>query len=227
MVPTKLQSEFQAQYQPRILIVDDSIEDLHLLIEILREKQFRLTIAFDGRQGYQRAISTSPDLILLDVQMPGTDGLAACRLLKANAQTRHIPIIFLTAAASPQERIQGLTEGGVDYVVKPFSPEEVLARIQIHLNLVQREKVVELVPPDSENPDAVVARAAIQFICANLNLPLGLSEIAASVGSHEKKLSKIFREQVGLTVFAFIREERSRVSRKLLADTDIDRKSVV
>src|SRR3990167_4355443 len=123
--------------QPRILIVDDSVEDLHLLIAVLREKRFRLSIAFDGKQGYQRAISIQPDLILLDVNMPNTDGFAACRLLKANDQTRHIPIIFLTAATAPEQRVLGLTAGGVDYVIKPFFAEEVLARIQIHLNLVE------------------------------------------------------------------------------------------
>jgi DNA-binding response OmpR family regulator len=209
--------------QARILIVDDSVEDLHLLIEILREKRFRLTIAFDGKQGYQRAISTKPDLILLDVHMPNTDGLATCRLLKANTQTRDIPIIFLTAAAAPEERIRGLTAGGVDYVVKPFFAEEVLARINIHLNLVARTRLAQ--QPAAQEPAApseeVMVRAAVHYICANLEHPMTVSEIAAKVGSHEKKLSRVFREQVGLTVFAFIREERSRMSRKLLAETEL------
>lgn len=209
--------------QPRILIVDDSVEDLHLLIEILREKRFRLTIAFDGKQGYQRAISTKPDLILLDVHMPNTDGLATCRLLKANSQTKDIPIIFLTAAAAPEERIRGLTAGGVDYVVKPFFEEEVLARINIHLNLVARARQAqEPAPPEPAPPsDEVMVRAAVRYICDNLEHPMSVAEIAAKVGSHEKKLSRAFREQVGLTVFAFIREERSRMSRKLLAETEL------
>ena len=215
-------SESQSRETPRILIVDDSVEDLHLLIEILREKQFRLTIAFDGKQGYQRALSTKPDLILLDVHMPHTDGLATCRLLKANEHTRNIPIIFLTAATAPEERVQGLTAGGVDYVVKPFFAQEVLARIHIHLKLVARVRQEDAVAPASAEPsDKVMVRAAMQYICENLEQTLPLSEIARKVGSHEKRLSKAFREQVGLTVFAFIREERSRVSRKLLAETEM------
>ncbi len=223
MSASVLLSEPPLPEQPRILIVDDSVEDLHLLIEILREKQFRLTIAFNGKQGYQRAISTKPDLILLDVHMPHTDGLATCRLLKANNQTRNIPIIFLTAAAAPEERISGLTAGGVDYVVKPFFAEEVLARIHIHLNLAARAKPPNkvVVPDSGEAPDKVMVRAAMHYICANLEQTLPLSEIARKVGSHEKKLSKAFREQTGLTVFAFMREERSRVSRKLLAETEM------
>lgn len=216
-------SDSGSQEYPRILIVDDSVEDLHLLIEILREKQFRLTIAFDGKQGYQRALSTKPDLILLDVHMPHTDGLATCRLLKANEHTRNIPIIFLTAAAALEERVQGLTAGGVDYVIKPFFAQEVLARIHVHLNLVARAGLenTAAAPVSAEPSDKVMVRAAVQYICANLEQTLPLSEIARKVGSHEKRLSKAFREQVGLTVFAFIREERSRVSRKLLAETEM------
>lgn len=177
----------------------------------------------DGKQGYQRAISIKPDLILLDVHMPNTDGLAACRLLKANSQTRHIPIIFLTAATAPEQRVLGLTAGGVDYVVKPFFAEEVLARIQIHLNLVERTRRADA-PAEAapgEPAEAVTVRAAVRYICANLDRPICVDQIARLVGTHEKKLSRAFRERLGLTVHAFIREERSRMSRKLLAETEM------
>ena len=119
---------------PRILLVDDSPDDLRLLSEMLRVGRFRLIVAGDGRQGYQRALSHQPDLILMDVSMPNLDGFTACRLLKADPATRHIPVIFLTAKNAPEERLQGFRLGGVDYVSKPFLAEEVIARIRIHLN---------------------------------------------------------------------------------------------
>lgn len=132
----------------RILIVDDSVEDQRRLLELLRANQILPTMAFDGRQGYQRALAIKPDLILLDVRMPRMDGFAACRLLKADPITRDIPVIFLTAADTPNERIQGLTLGGVDYVSKPFAPDEVLARIRIHIDLAKRSRP-GIVQPDS------------------------------------------------------------------------------
>lgn len=208
----------------RILIVDDSAEEQRLLLELLRSHHIVPSMAFDGQQGYQRALATKPDLILLDVRMPKVDGFTACRLLKADPMTRDIPIIFLTAADAPEERIQGLTLGGVDYVSKPFVAAEVLARIRIHIDLAKRSKAgfVKSEPAPLRNPDEVVVAAVTRLISERLMAPPSLAEIARKVGTYEKKLSQIFREQTGLTVFAFIREERIRRARQLLAETDMD-----
>src|SRR5512141_186006 len=151
-----------ADEPPSILLVDDSPDELRLLSDMLRAGRFRLIVASDGRQGYQRAVSRLPDLILMDVSMPELDGFTACRLLKADPATRHIPVIFLTAKNAPEERLNGFRLGGIDYVSKPFLAEEVIARIRIHLNLPARNVVRHQADEASaaRRPDEAIVLAA-------------------------------------------------------------------
>lgn len=204
-----------------VLLVDDSLETLQILASMLRAERFRLTVASDGRKGYQRALTGQPHLILMDIAMPNLDGLSACRLLKADPMTRHIPVIFLTAKNSPEERLRGLQLGGVDYVSKPVLAEEVITRIRIHLNRIRGHVVTHRTDgePAARHPDEVILGAAIQLIRDQLeNLP-PFPQIANIVGTHEKKLGQIFRGQLGMTVSTFVAEERIRLSRKLLEET--------
>jgi len=216
------------QPRPRILIVDDSRDDQRILTELLRRQQYHVAVAFDGRQGYQQALATVPDLILLDVRMPMMDGFAACRLLKANRATEQIPVIFLTALGEPDERVAGLVLGGVDYVSKPYNPAEVFARVRIHLGLARQGRDAEgaaagdpAPPPVHHNPDEVMVTAAMRLIGDNLDAQLTLADIARRVGTYEKRLSHVFRQQTGMTVFAYIGEERIARGRQLLAATDM------
>jgi DNA-binding response OmpR family regulator len=223
--------------QRKILIVDDSAFEQRVLVDLLSELPYKVSVAFNGLQGYQLALANLPDLILLDVRMPNMDGYTACRLLKANPVTQDIPVIFLSGADADEERIMGLSIGGVDYVSKPFSPGELAARIQVHLNLARRVNDRGLQAsndaeagtaagaagsgPDND-PDAVIVAAVKRLIADNLATLPGLAEIARSVGTYREKLSQIFREQTGMTVFAFIREARIRRGEELLRDTDMD-----
>lgn len=209
--------------QPGILIVDHAIEEQRSLMDLLRANHFKLSFAFDGKQAYQRALATQPGLILLETRLPRMDGFSVCRLLQADPATRDIPVIFLTQDNQTEHRIEGLTVGAVDYITKPFEPEEVLARIRIHLELAARCKEVAApaASPTVHHPDITVFNAATKLINERLrNIP-SLGEIARMTGTHEKKLSQIFRQQTGQTVFAFIREERIQQGRKLLGDTDL------
>lgn len=214
----------------KILIVDDSAFEQRLLTDLLSELPYKVSVAFNGLQGYQLALANRPDLILLDVRMPNMDGYTACRLLKANPVTQDIPVIFLSGADADDDRILGLSIGGVDFVSKPFSPGELAARIQVHLNLAKRQHAPAPVPgpgeapePEAESdPDAVLVNAVKRLIADNLAALPGLAEIARSVGTYREKLSQVFREQTGMTVFGFIREERIRRGEELLKDTDID-----
>ncbi|AXK38763.1 response regulator transcription factor [Crenobacter cavernae] len=205
---------------PHLLIVDDSLDELRLLKALLDAHRFRLSIAFDGQQGYQRAQTLRPDLILMDVRMPKADGFAACRLLKADPKTRDIPVVFLSAANAPEERLTGLSIGGVDYVTKPFLAEEVLARVRIHLQLAGRPAESQTDAAEPLDPDEVLLQAGIALIRGRLSEPLTVEEIATQLGSYEKKLSAVFRERTGLTVFAYLREERLRTARQWLAESD-------
>lgn len=206
---------------PHILVIDDSPEDIRALLAILRAQPWRLSIASDPRQGYQRALALRPDLIVLDVRMPGMDGFTLCRLLREAPATQRTPVIFLSSASTVEDRIEGLSLGGVDYVLKPFAAEEVLARIRIHLQLAWRDEVVAPVEPAPamQDPDQVMLRAAMRFIAQNLGELPSLAEIARKVGTHDKRLSSIFREHLGTTVFAYVREARLRKGQELLADS--------
>ncbi|MYM72507.1 response regulator [Duganella sp. FT109W] len=213
----------------KILIVDDSAFEQRMLADLLSELPYKVSVAFNGLQGYQLALANRPDLILLDVRMPNMDGYTACRLLKANPVTQDIPVIFLSGADADDDRILGLSIGGVDFVSKPFSPGELAARIQVHLNLARRQQTPapapgtqEAAPEPESDPDAVLVNAVKRLIADNLAALPGLAEIARSVGTYREKLSQVFREQTGMTVFGFIREERIRRGEELLKETDID-----
>ncbi len=118
-----------------ILIVDDNPTNLHTLFSYLEEWDFETLVATSGEQAIQQLQLFQPDLILLDVLMPGIDGFETCRRLKENETTKDIPIIFMTALSDTADKIKGFDIGGVDYITKPFQPEEVLARINVHLTI--------------------------------------------------------------------------------------------
>lgn len=118
-----------------ILVVDDTPENVRLLLGILAEHGYKVRPATDGAFALQSVWTTPPDLILLDVKMPGMDGYEVCRQLKADERSREIPIIFLSALGNVEDKVKGFTVGGVDYITKPFQAEEVLARVSTHLAL--------------------------------------------------------------------------------------------
>lgn len=205
-----------------ILIIDDNPQDIEHLISALRAEGARLTVASHPRKGLQHAQVLQPDLIVLDVHMPDLDGFAVCRLLREMPNCQDVPVIFLTSAADITDRVNGLTLGGVDYVLKPFELQEVLARIAVHVQLVRRSSHQRQhlgVVQEELHPDQVVLQAAIRLIGRQLNKLPKLTEIATQVGTHDKKLSAIFREHLGMTVFAWVREERLRKAQELLASS--------
>lgn len=209
---------------PHILVIDDSPEELRSVVGLLRQQPWRLSMASDARQGYQRALALKPDLILLDVRMPGMDGFTLCRLLREAPATTRTPVIFLTSAGAVEERLEGLTLGSVDYVLKACDPQEILARIRIHLQLAWREPAAA---PSSAaekpgSPDEITLRAAMRLIAQHLDEVPSLAEIARKAGTHEKRLSSIFREHLGCTVFAYIREARLKRGQELLSESAMD-----
>lgn len=210
-----------------LLIIDDSPDDLSLLTEFLREALLRLIVAFEGNDGYQKAAALQPDLILLDVRMPRIDGFATCRLLKADPRTAPIPVIFLSGASELEDRLLGLQLGAVDYISKPFSPDEVIARVGIHLELHRRlqagrEPPATGVPEESAASLNSTVRAAMDVLLQNLCAPPLLAELARQVGTNEKRLTELFRVATGLPVFTWLREERVQLACRLLADSDMD-----
>lgn len=120
--------------KPVILTVDDDPKNLSVVRDCLVECNYTILVAEDGESAVKRAAYARPDLILLDVMMPGIDGYETCRRLKALAGTQEIPVIFMTALAETGHKVKGLEVGAVDYITKPFQREELLARIAVHLH---------------------------------------------------------------------------------------------
>ncbi len=121
--------------KPTILVVDDTPDNLSLMMELL-DGDYRVKLANGGERALKLAeMAPHPDLILLDVMMPGMDGYEVCQRLKAMPQTRDIPVVFLTAKSDVEDETKGLEIGAVDYITKPISPPIVLARVKIHLAL--------------------------------------------------------------------------------------------
>jgi CheY-like chemotaxis protein len=120
-----------------ILVIDDTPTNLEVLYQNLDQAGYDVLVEMDGTQGIEQAQVNSPDLILLDIMMPGIDGFETCHQLKNNPTTQDIPIIFMTALSDTVDKVKGLQLGAVDYITKPFQREEVLARIQVHLKLRQ------------------------------------------------------------------------------------------
>lgn len=123
-----------------ILIVDDTPANLRLLSQMLAEQGYRVRPVPDGHLALAAAHAEPPDLILLDIRMPGMDGYQVCEHLKADAQMRDIPIIFVSALDATQDKVRAFHTGGVDYVTKPFQAAEVLARVETHLALRELQK---------------------------------------------------------------------------------------
>ncbi|WP_348727899.1 HD domain-containing phosphohydrolase [Rheinheimera texasensis] len=125
---------------PVILLVDDEPTNLRVLRTVLNDL-YRLLFAKNGLEALQLAAEHQPDLVLLDVMMPGMTGFEVCTKLKADAQTRHIPVIFVTALRDEIDETQGFDVGAVDYITKPITPAVVRARVKTHLSLVQAEEL--------------------------------------------------------------------------------------
>ena len=126
-----------------LLLVDDNPTNLQVLYQTLETTGCKLLVAKNGEAALAIAQKAAPDLILLDIMMPGIDGFEVCRRLKNNPDTANIPVIFLSALTDTKDKVQGLQLGAVDYVSKPFQPDEVIARVNTHLTIHRLKREVE------------------------------------------------------------------------------------
>ena len=117
-----------------VLVVDDSPDALSLINDALEEQGLDVLVALEGRQALTIAKRIRPDVVLLDAVMPVMDGFETCKQLKANADLADIPVIFMTGLSDTDDIVRGLEAGGVDYLVKPINPAELIARMKVHLN---------------------------------------------------------------------------------------------
>lgn len=125
-----------------LLIVDDNPVNLHLLVEVLEQQEYEVRAATNGARALATARSSPPDLIMLDITMPEMNGFEVCRRLKADEQTRHIPVIFISALDEALDKVKGFEAGAVDYVTKPFQFEEIVARVENQLKIARLQRAL-------------------------------------------------------------------------------------
>ena len=164
-----------------ILVVDDTAANLSLLAQLLLSRGYRVRVATNGKLALQSIRAARPDLILLDVMMPGLDGYEICTRLKADPLTREIPVIFLSALNEALDKVQAFAVGGADYITKPFEPVEVLARIEYQLKLkifqtqlqAQNAQLQLLLHVTQEIAEAADVEAALQVVLREVCQTIG------------------------------------------------------
>ncbi len=206
----------------RILIVDDQDNERQLLATYLEAQGCLIYLALNGQDALIKLPLARPDLVLMDVRMPICDGLTACRVMQNDPATRRIPVIFLSGAAQPDDRVEGLLAGAVDYITKPFNFEEVRLRLSMHLNhpgAPGAQGLIETRTLQASQLDELLFQTARLRLLQHLDSTPDLNELAEAVGTNARRLNKAFRNCVGVTVFDYLREERMKEARILLSET--------
>ena len=182
----------------KILIVDDEKDIVKMLEYNLKKEGFRTASATDGEEAVDVALKEHPDLILLDLMLPGIDGLEACRMLKSQDKTSHIPVIMLTAKSQETDKVVGLELGADDYVTKPFSPRELIARIKA---VLRRNKEKEKIPVivkignlsiDTEKIQVRVGNKPVELTSKEYELLMILLKVKGRVLSRDYLLDTIW-----------------------------------
>lgn len=203
--------------RPRALIVDDEPLNLELLGQELEGHGYQVDEARSGEEALRRTAEDPPDIILLDVMMPGMDGFEVCRRLKANAGTRDVPVIFMTALSDIEDKITAFETGGADYVTKPFQVEEVVARVGTHVEL--RRTARELVERNRHLEEEIErhrqARQTIEYLREEIQTELKFSEIVGESQALKHALGLL--EQVANTAATVLISGETGTGKELFA----------
>ena len=161
-------------------MVDDNPTNLQVLFQVLDGCGYNLLVANNGGTAFDIARKTLPDMILLDIMMPKIDGFEVCRRLKADSATQEIPVIFLSALGETTDKVYGLNLGAVDYITKPFQPEEVTARVKTHLTIHTLKKDLalknEALRDMNENLERKVAERSHQLLKSREGVIFGMAK---------------------------------------------------
>ena len=194
-----MSQEIKTLSQANILVVDDILVNLQLLIDILSQQAYKVRAIPHSSLVLKSALAHLPDLILLDIIMPGMDGYQVCQALKANPITRDIPVIFISALNEGFDKVKAFEVGGVDYITKPFLPEEVIARIDNQLRLKAQEqqleekaKQLELTLKDLQNTQAQLIQTEkmlslgrmVAGVAHEINNPIGFISVNLTYASN-------------------------------------------
>lgn len=228
-----------------LLVVDDQLDGLELIIAHLRDYDFAVSTALNGTEALAAAGEQRPDLILLDVSLPGLDGFEVLQRLKQAPATAAIPVLMVTGHRDTEHKVRCFELGAADYLVKPVAEAELHARVTAQLQQARlrhalsarlrsyeqrfgplEESALETRGEFGPRADAALLMRARQILRERLADPPSLTELARLVGTNQPRLSKGFRTLFGTTVYGFVRESRLQRARELLAATQLPVKSV-
>lgn len=199
-----------------ILIVDDNPTNLEVLSESLIQEGFQVAVAIDGESALEQISYHPPELILLDVMMPGIDGFETCQRLKENPETHSIPVIFMTALSDSHNKVKGLSLGAIDYITKPFQQEEVLARVRVHLQVQTLTRTLS--NQNSQLKDEIENRQQVeaQLVDANSALENLNHDLEQRVEERTQKLTEAL-QTVRQTQVQLIQQEKLSALGQLVA----------
>ncbi len=204
----------------KILIVDDEPDLVELVSYNLKKEGFRVSSAADGETALEAIKKGGIDLVVLDLMLPGISGIELCRMLRRNPKTESIPIIMLTARGEEQDRVTGLDAGADDYVPKPFSPRELLARIKAVLRRVgermEKEKIIKLgdLTINKETYKVMKGTTPLDLSVTEFKLLLFLIERKGRVFSRDQLLDALWKDEAYVeprTVDVHIRRLRTQI----------------
>ena len=191
-------SSRQSLPKANIMIVDDTLDNLRLLSKVLIDQGYKVRGVSNGPRALKAAQLAPPDLVLLDILMPGMDGYAVCKAFKADERIKDIPVIFLSALDEAVDKVKGFEIGGVDYITKPFQEEEVLARVAIHVSLREMQNYLEERNIELQQANAQLAREIVERKQAEHELRESETRAKALVNAIPDVMFRLNREAIFL-----------------------------
>jgi adenylate cyclase len=183
----------------RILVIDDNRENITLVRDVLEVADYAVIEAYSGQTGLAMSLSEQPDLILLDVNMPGMDGFEVCRQLKAEEDTHHIPVIMLTAQSDVESRVTGIESGADDYLTKPFSPRELLVRVERSLRSKAASDDLRKSTHELRQQQEIIKQTFSRFVAAPIVDELLKDPSRVKLGGQLQAITVMFADLEGFT----------------------------
>lgn len=217
---------------PHVMVIEDEIDISRLVKDYLEKEGYRVTLLADGAQGMAEVLKVKPDLLLLDLMLPGMDGLEICKKVRSRPEVSHLPILMLTAKGEETDKIIGLELGADDYLTKPFSPKELVARVKALLRRTDRREPFQkrfsygALSLDTERHDVTLQGKKIALTAKEFGLLQQLLENQGRVLRRETLLDRVWGYDADVTtrtVDVHIRRLREKIP--LLADAILTVKS--